>query len=32
MSYDNGVSLPLTTTLNSNNDGFDGSNGWWIIK
>lgn len=31
MSYDNGVSLPLTTTLNSNNDGFGGSDGWLII-
>ena len=31
MSYDNGVSLPLTTTLNSNNDGFGSGDGWWII-
>jgi hypothetical protein len=31
MNYDNGVSLPLTTTLNgSGNDGF-GNDGWWII-
>lgn len=31
MSYDNGVSLPLTTTLNSNNDGFGSGDGWWVI-
>jgi len=32
MNYDNGVSLPLTTTLNGNNNsGFGNGEGWWIL-